>query len=78
MFTINKNSNIDLDSGKENFHSWAIEGVGNLLKDLSVFSGKEVIDIFSLAQKISNSKDDTIHLSEDEVAFLRKYLGNFR
>ena len=78
MFTINKNSNIDLDSGKENFHSWAIEGVGNLLKDLSVFSGKEVIAIFSLAQKISNSKDDTIHLSEDEVAFLRKYLGNFR
>ena len=78
MFTINKNSNIDLDSGKENFYSWAIEGVGNLLKDLSAFSGKEVIAIFSLAQKISNSKEDTIILSDEEVDCLRKYLGNFR
>ena len=75
---ISRESNIDLNESKINFYNEAIDKIGACLKDMSKLSNKEVVIMFSLIQRLMDKKQNQIELDDDDMEFVRKYIGDIK
>jgi len=78
VFTISNSSNVDLDNKKINFYNTAIDIIGSLIKDMSKMSNKEVVVMFDLMRRLMDKNENQVELSEEDMEFVRKYIGDIK
>lgn len=77
-FNISKGSNVDLGISKVNFYDYSLEKIGLLLKDTSKLSGKEMVTLFNLIQRLCDKKENQIELDNDDMEFVKKHIGDIK
>lgn len=77
-FIIGKSSDVELESSKINFYEYTLDKIGLILKDLAPLSGREMITLFDLIQRLSDKKENQIDLSDEDMVFIKKYIGDIK
>lgn len=77
-FFIGRFSNVDLNDKKVNFYEYTIDKLGEILKDMSCLTGKEAITMFHLINCMSNTEQNQIELSDEDMVFVKKYIGDIK
>ena len=78
MFTISKSSNVDLNDKKVNFYDLALDKIGEKLKDLSSLSNQEAVIMFNLLPRLMDKDESQIELSDEDMEFVKKHIGDIK
>lgn len=77
-FVISKLSNVDLNDSKINFYEVSIDTIGGILKDISKLTNKEAVVMFDLMRRLMDKNEHQVELSEEDMEFVRKYIGDIK
>ena len=78
LFIIGKLSNVDLGNNKIKFYDLALDKIGLILKDMSRLTNKEVVVMINIMTRLMNRDKNEIELDEDDMEFVKKYIGDIR
>jgi len=77
-FTIGRLSKVDLGNSKINFYEVAIDTIGGLLKDMKNLTNKEAVIMFDIVRRLMHKNENQIELDNDDMEFVKKYIGDIK